>query len=81
MPALARYYFRLLDGSPCIDEEGIELPDLGAAQAAAVTGARSILCDEVLHGRLPLKERIKITDEAGHAVGSVCFRDVIEIDG
>lgn len=77
---MSRFYFHLLDGSPCIDEEGIELPDLGAAQAAAVKGARSILCEEVMHGRLPLKERIKITDEAGEAVGSVCFRDVVHID-
>ena len=76
---MPRYYFHLLNGSPCIDEEGLELPDLGAAQRAGVEGARSILSDEVIHGKLPLREMIKITNASNEAVATVQFRDVVEI--
>jgi hypothetical protein len=59
------------------DEEGQELPDVGAALDVAVRSARSLLAAEVSEGRVDLRGRIDVTDEAGGAVLALPFADAI----
>ncbi|MBR0778972.1 hypothetical protein JQ625_29455 [Bradyrhizobium diazoefficiens] len=43
---MARYYFDLLDGGAvAVDEEGMELPSLAAAQAEAAQGLADMMRD------------------------------------
>lgn len=74
-----RFFFNLSDEISCLDEEGLDLPDVGQAREKAIEAARSILSDEVLRGRLPLRDVITVTDESGSPVAIVRFRDVVEI--
>ena len=77
---MPRYFFNLYDDIVAIDEEGSELPDLAAARAKAVASAREMSCAEVLKGRLNLKHRIEVTDEAGRLACTVHFADVLTIE-
>ncbi len=61
------------------DEEGRELPDLAAARAEALKGVRSILAEDVLNGRLDLKGRLEVTDEAGEILATIGFADAVDI--
>ncbi len=75
-----RYYFNLREGSDYIsDEEGVDLPDLDAALAQAKRGARSVLADEVLKGRLPLSIVMEVSDEQGSQVLELPFDRVVSI--
>jgi hypothetical protein len=78
---MPRYYFNLANSERILDEEGLVLADPRAAHAAALAGARSILSDEVRHGRLPLDERIEVMDEQGQQVLTVPFETAVEIIG
>ncbi|HEX8257921.1 MAG TPA: hypothetical protein VF589_09825 [Allosphingosinicella sp.] len=62
------------------DEDGQDLPGLTAAHQHAIDGIRSILADEILHGRLPLGERIDIEDEAGRVLLSVDFAESFRLE-
>jgi hypothetical protein len=75
-----RFYLHLFNrlGS-ALDEEGVEVADLEAAEARAVDGIRSILADEAKVGRLDLDGRIEIADESGAIVRTVPFEDAFEI--
>jgi hypothetical protein len=74
------YHFNLEDGTGLLpDEEGRELPDLEAARAESIKGARSIIAADVLEGRVDLRARIEIADEAGTTLLAVPFAEVIEI--
>lgn len=74
------YHFNLEDGSGLIpDEEGRELSDLEAARAEGIRGARSIIADEVLEGRVDLRARIDITDGKGNVLIAIPFADTVEI--
>jgi hypothetical protein len=79
-PRMGRYRFhiRSRDGI-CHDDEGVEAPSVEAARTEAVRGARSIIADDVTHGRLDLKAQIEVADEAGSTVAVIPFEDVIEI--
>lgn len=77
-----RFYFNLREGGECvIDEEGRDLPDLEAAQAAAVQDARSVIAGEAAGGRLPLSAVIEVYDSAGTKVFEVPFEETVQIDG
>jgi hypothetical protein len=77
---MPRYFLDIVDGTRIVDEEGQELPDIAAARAVAVAGARSIMREEIWKGRLPLKERIEIRDDRQKLVATVRFRDAVLID-
>ena len=77
---MPRYFFRLCDDLDCEDPEGIELPDLHAAHEEAIRSIRSIMAEEVGRGRLPLKGRIEIKDEAGAIALHVGFHEELVID-
>ncbi|WP_373322281.1 DUF6894 family protein [Methylobacterium thuringiense] len=49
---MSRYFLHIREGAePIEDADGIELPDLNAARAEALEGARCILADRVRNGR------------------------------
>jgi hypothetical protein len=72
------FYFHTRGGAvEAEDLEGLELADAAAARATALRGARSIIASAVLEGRLPLGERIEVTDEAGRLVLTLPFADAV----
>jgi hypothetical protein len=73
------FYFHLYDDVMVADGEGIELADLDAARAAAVSNIRDILAEDVKRGRMPLGHRIEIADEGGAVVAAVAFRDAVSV--
>lgn len=77
---MQRFFLHIVTGEEEIrDSEGQLLPNLEAARAEAIAGARSILSQEVLLGVLPLDERIDIADEKGDVLLSVSFLEAINI--
>jgi hypothetical protein len=61
-----RYFFHVKDGRSIPDDVGIELPDIQAAQAQAVTGSAEILRDEGSQFWDGTDWRMTVTDERGH---------------
>lgn len=62
------------------DEEGLELPDLAAATREALAGARSLICEQVLQGRLNLAYRIEVAGADGAVLAVVTFADAVRIE-
>ena len=76
--AMPRYFFHVREGSVLSrDEEGQELADAEAARAEAVSSAREILGETLLHGGSLNHRTIEIADETGHVVDVVNSRDVL----
>ncbi len=74
------YRFNLLsDGSPLLDEEGIELPNLETACFRAMRIAREIIAEEAKVGIIPLGWSIEIADDAGTIVATTPFANVVTI--
>ncbi|MFD1949170.1 DUF6894 family protein [Sphingomonas arantia] len=66
------YFLHLHEGGFVVeDEEGTTLADDGCARIAAVRAARDVLAGAVREGRLPLDDRIVVTDQAGRTVVSI----------
>jgi hypothetical protein len=61
------------------DEEGLDLPSVDAAKEEALKGIRSILCEELMHGKLDLKGHIDVADETGSVVETIKFEDAVQI--
>lgn len=77
-----RYFFHLREsGDYVVDEEGRELPDIAAAEAAARMNARSVIAGEAMAGKLPLAACIEVDDEQGQRVLDLPFRDAVILDG
>ena len=77
-----RYYFHVREADAyVVDEEGLELAELGAARLAAIAGARSLIASEALLGKLPLSTVIEVEDENGNRVIELPFRDTVLVDG
>jgi hypothetical protein len=74
-----RYYFHLFNDETILDREGAHLPNEAVALQKAAYMARDMAAESVREGRLVLAHRIEVTDEANHDVGTVHFRDVVEI--
>jgi len=75
------YFFNERNGDDyLVDEHGIDLPDLESVRREAVAGARAIVADAVLLGRLSLRECFEIVDAQGDVVLSLPFSSVIEFD-
>jgi hypothetical protein len=74
-----RFYFHLFNDIRSIDPEGIELPNAEAALERAKAEARHMAAQSVAKGHLILDHHIDVVDEAGGAVGTVYFKDVVEI--
>jgi hypothetical protein len=76
---MARYFFHLRDGhDELLDPEGTELPDKPSIEAAALRAARDTLSHDLLAGRLDLRHRIDVEDEAGTVVHTIELADSFE---
>ena len=62
-----------------LDDEGIDLIDLDAAKAKAINGIRGFLGHEIADGRIDLRGRIEIADDAGHILMKVRFDEAVTI--
>lgn len=67
------------DGTSADISDPAPYESLDAARAAAVRLARSIMIDEISHGRLCLTCWIVIKNEDGHGVMTVPFGEAIEL--
>ena len=77
---MPRYQLHLFDSVGLSrDEERLELADLDAARGEAVRAVRSILSDEVKHGRVDLTGRIEITAPDQQVLAVLHFRDAVEL--
>ena len=76
---MPRFYFHVFNDETSLDDEGLELPDLEAARAHAVEGARSLMSDLVWRGRIVLSHHIAIQNEQGELLLDVRFGDAVEI--
>jgi hypothetical protein len=74
-----RYYFHLFNDVTAIDEEGVDLPNEAAALHQAKADARHMAAQSVEEGHLILDHHIDVSDERGNKVGTVYFKDVVEI--
>ena len=77
---MPRFFFHVFDDVVVRDDEGIELPDAEAARGAALAGARAMMCDQLMKGRLSLHHRIEVEDEDGADVLTLPFGEAIEIE-
>jgi hypothetical protein len=75
-----RFFFHIRGGEiECDDEEGLDLPGEGAARHEAVRSARDLLAAAVLEGRLPLQEKIVVTDDGGGTITSIMFGEAVGV--
>lgn len=75
-----RYFFNVYNDATSLDEEGCELPDLEAARAHAIQGARSLMSDTLKEGRLVLSHHIAIVDERGELLLDVTFGEAVRVE-
>jgi hypothetical protein len=73
------FFFHVFDEDATFDPEGRELAGVDAAREVALREARLLICDSVMKGRVELRHRIEVHDEAGNAVAAVRYGDSIEI--
>lgn len=77
---MPRFHLHLINGSGITrDHEGLDLPDIAAARHEALSAIRSILKDELSHGRLDLGGRISIDDDSGNFLLEVSFAEAVDI--
>ena len=62
------------------DLDGLERPDLEAAKADAIAGARDLVASDIREGRtVHQSHRIEITDDAGQLLHTVRYGDVVDL--
>lgn len=72
------YYFHVREGAELSrDVEGQNLPDAEAARREAISTAREILGEKLLHGGSLDHRTIEIADETGRVVDVVSANDVL----
>jgi hypothetical protein len=77
---MPRYFFHLRDGvDVLLDEEGRELADQEAIDAATLFEVRSMISSDALDGQIRLDQRLDIEDAEGRIVHSLAFKDAVEI--
>jgi hypothetical protein len=75
---MGRFYFHLQTGDQIVpDDEGIELPDLSAAEHEAILAARELLAEAIKRSRPEVPEAFVIADEEGRALTIVPFTAVL----
>ncbi len=65
---MARFYFNTLDGEAVADAEGVELPDIAAAQVEAVRLTGELLREHAEHFWATRNFAVTVTDEQGSAL-------------
>ena len=77
---MPHYFFDLHNDMDVMDDEGVKLPDLGAAKAHALREARTMIQASVAEaGRIDLRHHIDIRDESGAVVHVMRFEDAVRI--
>jgi len=75
---MGRFYFHLQTGDQIVpDDEGIELPDLSAAEHEAILAARELLAEAIKRSRPEVPQAFVIADEEGRALAIVPFTAVL----
>jgi hypothetical protein len=74
------YFLNIFNNIDAVDREGMELPDLDAAKAEAIAGARDIIAAHVRDGKpIHAAHWVEITDEDGNVLHEVRFGDVMDL--
>ena len=76
---MPRYFFHLFNDIDALDDEGQELPNDAVALQRAAENARAMAADSVCRGRLVLDHRIEVKSDGGKCIGTVHFRDVVQV--
>jgi hypothetical protein len=76
---MPRYYFNLYNDEVTLDEEGTELANEAAAHARAVSEARAMAAESVLHGHLTAHHHVEVLDHARSRVCTVRFDEAVEL--
>jgi hypothetical protein len=77
---MPRYYLHIRDEGRLVeDPDGSDLPDLEAARAEALEGARNILAAKVKAGKLIDDQRFEITDETGSVLAVMPLKDALRL--
>ena len=75
---MPRYHFHLhVAEGPLADEEGQLFDGVEAAREEAIRGARSLVAEDVLNGRLDLEGRVEVADEDGRLLFAVSFAEAV----
>lgn len=77
--SVPRYYFHLYNSETVFDREGQEFPNDAVALQNGKMSARVMAADSVFRGQLNLQHRIQVNNERGETIGTVYFRDVVEV--
>jgi hypothetical protein len=77
---MARFFLHFRSGAEFVeDEQGIELTDEHAAEAAAIRSLRAILANDMRDGVLNPAALIEIEDARHQSLRTVLFEDTLEI--
>lgn len=76
---MRRYYFHLFNDETVIDKEGLVLPNDAVALQAGAKNARAMAADSVSKGHLVLHHRIEVQNDGGETIGTIHFRDVVQV--
>jgi hypothetical protein len=74
------FFLNIFNNIDAVDREGVELPDLEAAKAEAIAGAREIIAAHVRDGKpIHAAHSLEITDEDRNVLHQVRFGDVMDL--
>jgi hypothetical protein len=74
------FYLHVCDGDGFNeDEEGHNLPDLEAARAAAIRGARDLMAEEMRRGELNPASFIEVEDSNHNHLFTLLFSDAYRV--
>jgi hypothetical protein len=74
------FYLNFCNGSEVAeDEEGVELSDFAVAHRQGVNGLRDVMAGDLLRGDLNTASFVEIEDEQHQLLGTVFFKDVVEL--
>lgn len=76
---MPNFRFHIVNDIDVPDDEGLDLDNLAAAHLKAIDYARDLASASVRQGRLNLKHRIDVEDDAGQVLVSVSFGEAVEI--
>jgi hypothetical protein len=75
-----RYYLNIRTGNELIiDDEGVDLPDLGDVAEEARQAARDILADRIKHGEKVDDGIFEVLDASGATVMTIPIRSVLRL--
>jgi len=75
---MGRFYFHLqADDQIVPDDEGVDLPNLSAAEHEAILAVRELLAEAIKNGRPEVPKAFVIADEEGRALSIVPFTAVL----